>query len=86
MSEGLTDEQLDAIEATVLGPDGTAYGDDTLALVAEVRVLRDGVQRHRETANKARSCCDDCLAAGKEPWTPEHDTELWSLLPGDRHE
>jgi len=40
MSELLTDADLAAIEAALLGPDGTVYGDQVLAMVAGLRQAR----------------------------------------------
>ena len=40
MSELLTDADLAAIEAALLGPDGTVYGDQVLAMVTELRQAR----------------------------------------------
>lgn len=55
----LTDEDLTAIEGTVLGPGGLAYGDDTLRLVAEVRRLRAGGCRPRADRTEGQKMSDE---------------------------
>lgn len=66
----ITESDLDRIEATVLGAGGTVYGDDVLALVAEVRRLRDGIVAH----------CDHHSRDVGLSESSERDEALWSLL------